>query len=371
MLVVLDGMRRDYFDRYAKAMPTLAALRQRGAWFSRAEVNVLPTNTAAGHSTISTGTDPRSHGITGVSVFDHVNRRRHDLFAGGTPQDLMALTLSDVWQLTTDGRAIVMAQGSIDRAATPLAGHGSCQLNGRPVVLASYNQQSGRWSTNAECFRLPASLKDKDARALWSESREWMGHRIDTPEAVRYSGLFPAFEADAMITMIENEALGDDDVADLVLLNYKGADFVGHAYGPDSSELPVTLGEMDKHLARIIGALERKVGKDYLIAVTADHGMPSEPSSPDQRHLASAIVDLLHARFDPEEKQLVDSFEPENGQIFVNDDRLSTRGLTLPELARFLEAQPFIYAAFTRDDVRSTADGRARAQVTRGPRALK
>src|SRR5436190_20611975 len=67
MLVVLDGMRRDYFDRYAASMPTLTALRQHSAWFTHAEVNFLPTNTPVGHSTISTGTDPGVHGITGVS----------------------------------------------------------------------------------------------------------------------------------------------------------------------------------------------------------------------------------------------------------------------------------------------------------------
>ena len=44
------------------------------------------------------------------------------MFAGCDPQDLLAPTLADVWQLTTSGRAIVLAQGSIDRAATPLAG---------------------------------------------------------------------------------------------------------------------------------------------------------------------------------------------------------------------------------------------------------
>src|SRR5512134_1669759 len=53
MLLVLDGMRRDYFDRYAASMPTLTALRQRGAWFSQAQVNYLPSNTAVGHSTIA------------------------------------------------------------------------------------------------------------------------------------------------------------------------------------------------------------------------------------------------------------------------------------------------------------------------------
>ena len=57
-VIVLDGMRRDYFDRYADLMPTLSALRRRAAWFSQAHVNVLPTNTAVGHSTIATGTDP-------------------------------------------------------------------------------------------------------------------------------------------------------------------------------------------------------------------------------------------------------------------------------------------------------------------------
>src|SRR6266480_4286791 len=87
MLIVLDGMRRDYFDRYASLLPTLTALRRRAAWFSEAQVNFLPTNTAAGHSTISTGTDPRVYGITGVSVYDFVNGRRPHMCAGGRPED--------------------------------------------------------------------------------------------------------------------------------------------------------------------------------------------------------------------------------------------------------------------------------------------
>ncbi len=355
MLLVLDGMRRDYFDRYAESMPTLAALRRRSAWFTRAQVNVLPTNTAVGHSTISTGTDPRVHGITGVSVYDRGQRRRHDLFAGGMPQDLMVLTLADVWQLATAGRAIILAQGSIDRAATPLAGHGACQLNGAPAVLASYDQQTGGWNTNPNCFRLPAYLKERNAKTVWPADGEWMGHRIGSTAAVRYSALFPAFEADAMIAMIERELVGEDTVADLILLNYKGADFVGHKYGPDSNELRVTLGEMDRQLARMLSALKARVGNDYLLAVTADHGMPSEPSSPDRRHFAPSMVDLLHEKFDPE-KQLITSFEPENGQMFVDEDRLSHLGLTLRDLARFLESQPYLFAVFTNDDVRRAAN---------------
>jgi Type I phosphodiesterase / nucleotide pyrophosphatase len=350
MLLVLDGMRRDYFDRYAALMPTFSALRERGAWFSNAEVNILPTNTAVGHATIATGTDPSVHGVTGVSVYDFRNGRRQDLFAGLTPQDLMALTLADVWQFATAGRAVILAQGSIDRAATPLAGHGACLLSGATVVLASYDQEDGRWKANTNCFRVPDYLTDRNARTLWAASPDWMGHRIDSPVAVRYTALFPAFEVDAMSTMIAREGVGKDSVPDLILLNYKGADFVGHKYGPDSEELRVTLREMDHQLARLLAALEAQVGDSYLLAVTADHGMPSQPRSPDGRHFAPEIVDLLHQRFDPKGRTLVKSFEPENCQMFVDEARLAELGLTLRDLAAFLESQPYVFAAFTNAD---------------------
>jgi predicted AlkP superfamily pyrophosphatase or phosphodiesterase len=140
MLLVLDGMRRDYFDRYAQSMPTLSALRARSAWFSQAQVNFIPTNTAVGHSTISTGTDPRIHGITANNLYDRNRHEVHELFVGVVPDELMVLTLADAWQLATNGRAIILAQGSVDRSATPLGGHGACQSSGAPVVVASYDQ---------------------------------------------------------------------------------------------------------------------------------------------------------------------------------------------------------------------------------------
>jgi hypothetical protein len=356
MLLVLDGMRRDYFDRLAASMPNLTALRRRSAWFTQAQVNFIPTNTAVGHSTISTGTDPSVHGITGVSTYDWASHRRHEMFAGCAPQDLLAMTLADVWQRATAGRAIILAQGSIDRAATPLAGHGACLPNGTPVVLASYDQQSGAWHSNASCFRLPDYLKDMNASTLWEASPQWMGHRIDSTTAVRYSALFPKFESDATIAMIDHEPVGEDSIPDLILLNYKCPDFVGHEYGPESDELRATLAEVDRQVARVLSALEARVGKDYLLAVSADHGMPSIPPSPDRRHFAPTITDLLQDKFDPQGKQLVTSFEPENCQIYIDEVRLSKLGLTLRDLAQFLESQPYMFAVFTDDEVRRAVD---------------
>jgi hypothetical protein len=73
----------------------------------------------------------------------------------------------------------------------------------------------------------------------------------------------------------------------------------------------------------------------------------------------------LHEKFDPEAKQLITSFEPENGQIFLDEDRLSSLGLTLRDLAHFLESQPFLFAVFTNDDVRRAANAMKPATLTR------
>ena len=103
-------------------------------------------------------------------------------------------------------------------------------------------------------------------------------------------------------------------------------------------------------------ALEARVGKNYLLAVTADHGMPSLPPSPDHRHFTTSIADLLNEKFDPEGKQLVTSFEAENCQISIDEERLAKLGLTLRDLARFLESQPYMFAVFTNDEVRRAVE---------------
>ena len=96
LLAVLDGMRPDYFDRHAAALPTLDRLRRQGAWFSNAQLNYLPTITSVGHTTVATGADPRVHGIAANSSLDWVSGRPADAYPGLSPRHLMALTLTDV-----------------------------------------------------------------------------------------------------------------------------------------------------------------------------------------------------------------------------------------------------------------------------------
>jgi hypothetical protein len=353
-LLVLDGMRPDYFDRHAPVIPTLTGLRKAGAWFSNAEVNFLPTNTGAGHATIATGAEPRVHGITGNNFFDRVTRQRHDTLDDWNPRDLVALTLSDVWQMHAGRGGRVIAQGSSLPASVSLAGHGACQTAGFPVVHAAYDETAGVWKTDPDCFTLPRQLDNFDSRQIFPADGLWMGHKVDTVSEIRRSALFSRFEADTFVRLIETQGVGDDAVPDLLLLNYKTADYVGHKHGPDSPELAATLGELDRNLARILQAIESRVGKDYLVAITGDHGMPTNPPATGGRYFAPDIIASLHAKFDPG-AQLVPYYEPENSQIFVDEERLAALGLSLKDLTAFLETQPFVFAAFTEDEVRREA----------------
>lgn len=357
LILVLDGMRPDYFSRFAKELPTLSGLRARGASFTRARLNMLPSNTAVGHATIATGADPRVHGITGNNLYERTRKGRHDMFGGWDPRDLACPTLADVWQLQTGGRAIIVAQGSSVPASTALGGHGACQVSGTKVTHAGYDERSGKWLTNMDCFTQPATIAELDARTLWPQDGMWMGHKIDTPSGVRRSALFPPFEAEAFTRLLDSQPIGKDAITDLLLLNYKGADYVGHQHGPESKELALTLAEMDRQLGRILKMIEERTGGDFLLAVTADHGMPSEPAvtGGTRRHYAPDIVDALHKRFDSDTRTLITYYEPENAQIFVDPERLATLKLTLDDVASYLRSQPFMFAAYTEDEVRRAA----------------
>jgi Type I phosphodiesterase / nucleotide pyrophosphatase len=269
--------------------------------------------------------------------------------------------LSDVWNVYTDGRAVIIGQGSIARAALPLAGHGGCQVNGHPVIAVSYSLESGAWETNTECYRLPEYLRDANARHLWERNKGlWMDHPIASPVDIRASALFSTFETDALKLMIEREPIGADDITDLLFVNLKTPDFVGHRYGPDSPELRETLIALDRDLARVEAALDAKVGRDrYIVAITADHGMPPEPDTRvgQERHYVEDIVKLIHENFDPRQSGLVKQYEGENGQIAIDRARMRELGLDLRMIAAFLEAQPFFFAVYTEDELAQAAAG--------------
>lgn len=354
VVLVLDGMGLATWQRLEPKLATLSRLRAQGAWFENTAINFLPTATSTGHATIATGTDPRFHGIHGNDTFDRRSGTATDPFPDKSPGNYRALTLADYWTLQTSGRAVVIAQGTTSRAAVSLAGHGACTPNGRKIVMAMFDDKKAGWVTNESCYRLPDYLATEDATHVWeAASRSWLGHEVNDGGALLRTGLFPRFQVDALMTMIDAERVGRDSIPDLVLVNLKTTDYVSHQYGPESPEMEEATRAVDEQIGRLLKKLDQAVGAGrYVIAITADHGMPPEPVGKDQgRYYVDDIVAMIHERFDPEGK-LVLNFADANHQIFIDHGRLDSLKLTLGELARSTQDLPFIRFAFTEDEVR-------------------
>lgn len=353
-LFVLDGMRADYFDTYAAELPTLSRLRREGAWFGNAYVTSVPTLTAVGHANLGTGAEPRVHGLVVNKLFNRVAGKFQEAYDGLNPGEMMTLSLADVWNIETEGRAIIIGQGGAIRATAGLIGHGACVLNGRRVLAASYTTRDAAWETNPACYAMSEALKPFNARTYWEERKgAWMGHDIADATRFRHSSVFQRFEGDALAAVLEREPIGADEVTDLVFVNFKGPDYVGHAYGPASAEIKDALGELDRQVARALAIIARKSGDGRFVTVfTADHGMPGEPG-PGGRLYLDEVTALIDKRFSAGGATVVQYFgDAANNEIYLDTARLAGLGVSLKDVAAFLESQGFFAAAFTEDEVR-------------------
>ena len=353
-VIVLDAMRADYFDRYASLMPTLSRVRKEGAWFSQARTTVLPTVTGVGHATIGTGTDPRVHGITVNNLFNRVTGKPQEAFDQLDVRELMALTLADSWNLATDGTAVIIGQGGALRATAGLVGRGACLVGARRVIAASYGGADGGWETNPACYTMSPALKNFVGRRVWEASGgTWMGHNIATASRFRASALFQKFEAEALLAVVNESAVGADDVTDFVFVNMKGPDYTAHMHGPESKELQETLAELDRQMAAYLALLDRKAGPGRSVTVfTADHGMPGEPK-PGRRFHPDEIVPLINKQFDPDGRIVQYYGDAANNQLHLDTARIQSLGFSLKDVATFLENLDMFVAAFTEDEVRA------------------
>jgi hypothetical protein len=353
-LFVLDGFRADYFDTYASVLPALSRLRREGAWFSNAHVTSVPTLTAVGHANLGTGAEPRVHGLAVNNLFNRVTGKAQEAYDALNPGELMALTLADVWNIETEGRAIIIGQGGAIRATAGLVGHGACVLNGRRVLAASYSTRDAAWETNATCYAMSDALKPLNARTYWEAADgTWMGHDIADATRFRHSAVFQRFEGDALAAVLEHEPIGADEVTDLVMVNLKGPDYVAHAYGPASPEIKEELTELDRQITRALAVVARKAGQGRFATVfTADHGMPGEPR-PGGRHYMDDISALVDKQFSRAGGTIVQYYsDAANNEIHLDTAKLRSLGFSLNDVASFLQAQGFLAAVFTEDEVR-------------------
>ena len=407
---VVDGLpQRQVVDYRDQLGPDgFARFLDRGAWFADAHYEHAFTVTAAGHATMLTGAYPHRTAIIGNEwrdpktaqpvynpgdeAYTYIDNPTPKL-AGTSPRNLQAETVGDVLR-RVDARAKVIGISGKDRGAILPAGKSGTaymymSATGRFASSTYYMKAHPAW-VNAFNDARPA---DRFFKVSWSpllpepayarsqpDDRPWyskggklpkvMGEGQDKPGPAFYGSLLPSPFADALSldfarAAIAGEALGQDDVPDILAISLSSHDYINHAYGPESRLSHDHVLQLDRLLAAFFADLDRTVGRDNYIAVlTADHGfMPApEYSQSLGRNAGRQNIPLtlerlnkgLEAKFG--QGQWVRAWSA-NGILLNNTHIASTkadRRALEQEARRILLAEAGIVEVFSRSDVEGT-----------------
>ncbi len=336
VLLVVDQMRADFFERFAPLFDGgLARVLREGVVFSDTHHDHAFTRTAAGHATLSTGAHPARTGIPDNAFWDQTEHRLRNAVEDGTVQILgapsdtgrspAALRVDAVgdWLNQAHPESRVFAVAGKHRAAIFLGGrhpdgaywyHGD---NGAFVTSTYYRAALPDWVEAFNAADYPRAyfrdgwtkLKDNGA---YDRAREdsfpaenrgvnfVFPHGLDRPgdplSPYEQFALTPHLD-DVTFQFAESlvvrEDLGGDDVVDLLLLGISSGDNIGHEYGPMSQEVEDFVLRLDRRLGSFLAFLDERIGPDrYALVLTSDHGAPVMPEENQRRKVTSGRVTM-------------------------------------------------------------------------------
>ncbi len=352
--LIWDSSGRNVLDEQPDAWPYLRSLAEEGAWFENATVGIANSNTPPGHAAIGTGTFPSTNG-----VIDEYVRIHGELEHPGDKGPVLLLwpTLGDLYDQAMNNEPIVGGVATL-ASHSMMVSHGSL-WNGGDRDISVMRQQIDAETGGAEAveWNLPNTMRlyfdfptyantvskidgfnrelDQADGALdgnWRDhSIEGLRNGFDTPARTPY-------QTQLIEAVIKREHFGQDDVPDLLYINYKAIDTTGHAFGLDSVEMEDTVAYQDRDLKVLVDFLNEQVGEgEWVMLITADHGAqyPAEavggiPIDPNR------VRALLYEAFDADDDD-VDLFQVVRPtQTWVDPDELAENGFTLEDISAFV-----------------------------------
>jgi hypothetical protein len=356
VVVVWDGAGRGVLEAHPDAWPVLRSLIGEGTYFDHAEVGSSPPSTAQIHATIGTGAFSRDHGI--VAMRFRVGDRLVEPWRAG-PRYLELPTLGDRYDRAMDNEPLV---GGIGTVAIHLGmlGHGAKLPGGdadlavlRDISRVSTEATDGiRWRLPdhlAAYYRFPSYVNDlPDLSGYLGEldrmdgmlDGRWRDHDLSGPEML--AGFHTAaripFQTRMVEEVIRHEGFGADEIPDLLFVNYKLIDEIGHLFSLNSPEMGDAIRAQDGDLPELIGFLNGSVGAgNWVMALTADHGHTPNPDVSGASVISPGrVADAIEARFDRDGDgvPVVESVQPT--QIYVDRQELQQQGASLAAVSTFL-----------------------------------
>ena len=389
LALVVDQFRYDYLLRFrAEYTSGLKRLLDQGAVFDDAHYIHVPTVTAVGHSTFMSGATPSMSGIVANEWYDRALGKNVTSVAdyttkllgaapgaeGSSPRRMLVSTVGD--EIKMSGQESKVIGVSIkDRSAILPAGH---------MADGAYwfDNKSAHWVTSTYYKNaLPPWVEKLNAAkpSVPSEKADWLplnakpgtkpfcnmaDAKGDIPkcrslEASPWGNeLIEEFAEQAIL----NEKLGNHKGTDLLAVSFSSNDYVGHAMGPDSSEVHDISLRTDLLLGKLFAALEKSVGMaNVVVVLTADHGVSPIPEVNAKRNmpggradsaaLSKAIEDALSAKYGGG-KWIVGK---EGWQPYLNTELIAAKNLDEAEVQRTAAAaarrQPHVFGVFTNQQI--------------------
>ena len=380
-IVVLDQVGAHDVERFADRMPNLSRIRSQGANFPEVRNAWLPTVTSCAHAGVGTGVPPRVNGVANNFFMKPDKTGLYDVFKhphGGVDIDTLDVPTFGEWlDRFHDNESVIISQVYAHYAALAMGGKGKAREGGDDDIVVWYDPRAGRPTTDERYFRLPGYLRRRSVHKVVDRFRADIRAQFDTltpewphrgaPEfrVVKVTPHFARWQAENFLTMVVRERVGTDDVPDLVMVNLKSTDAIGHVFGHDHRAYADALREVDTFLGKLMKLLDARAGEGrWALAITADHGL-----SPDDAR--RRVMEDLAAQLN---EQLPDGDGDGKGPVvdgraymlFVDTDELAQDGLTLKDVRAQLEKDPDVRKAWTAADVEAVQRKLAKAARPQG-----
>jgi hypothetical protein len=309
VVLVIDQFRGDYLDRYRDDFKTPNGFNlflKKGVHFTDCYYEYANLVTAAGHSTIGTGSYTDGHKIPvnewwqpdengKLEFVTSVSDKRYKLVGvpdggvvapGASPHREAASTLGDELVLATQGRAKVFGVSFKDRAAILTSGHATkgafwTDHDSGAFISSTY------WMPELPAWAKEFNASDERAKARAAAgipSGNFYEEVGRTPAAVQYM-------IDFAKTLVKSENLGRNEVSDMLTISISNTDILGHKVGPDSPEQRKMIDAVDVSLNDFFTFLDKQVGlQNVIVALSGDHGVaPTMRAANDAQMPAGAI----------------------------------------------------------------------------------
>jgi hypothetical protein len=338
--LVIDGGGWNVLRRWPDAWPNLKRLMREGATYRNAISGSFPAVTASTHATIGTGAFPRTHGITGHNV----RRGGGPVKAWGEagnidPSFLLEPTLADRWTEWTQNRAWV---GEIGYQVwhVGMLGRGGRPMGDPPVGVYWDEDGGGGWHPHhPELYRLPRTTPGLERLDELSAGFEPPAPSPYDPTGKKAMCCFPPvvhYQGDLIRATFDSEPIGQDEVADLLYLNFKAPDYAGHVYNMEDPRQAEVLGAVDDEIGRLADLISERFGDGRgVLIVTADHGQcPEIDANGGVRIDPIQLEEDLNAEFGTSVFGLVQMVAP--SEVYLNPKALTDSGLSAEDVAAFL-----------------------------------